>query len=200
MTNIASNKRSSSSRQHYSKGARQRRSPLRSRCLVAVCIIGAAAFQIFLLNEGKIQWLIEFVDTPATAREEDIRQESPAEWTNNTQKRPSSSSAPPSLQCSDHGGPNSVEAATREMVYWSDNAGDDDYESPFLQEYRRYSDRYVTFEPVSGAWNNVRVAYALATNRILVLPPITKPSPILKISNILAFATTTTTIWMAFLA
>ncbi|GFH56455.1 hypothetical protein CTEN210_12931 [Chaetoceros tenuissimus] len=72
------------------------------------------------------------------------------------------------LNCKDHGGP----FDPSEMVYWDDIPADSKYVSPFHDE-----EKYITFEPDRGGWNNIRMAYetilvlAHATGRTLVLPP-----------------------------
>ena len=81
------------------------------------------------------------------------------------------------LSCAAHGGPD--DAAAREMVYWHDIPSDATYTSPFLSSHtNKYKgERYLTFEPDGGGWNNIRMAMetviglAIATGRTLVLPP-----------------------------
>ena len=74
------------------------------------------------------------------------------------------------LSCKDHGGPDDESA--QEMVFWSDIPSDSTLRSPFYDP-----DKYLTFEPDPGGWNNIRMAYetllvlAHATGRTLVLPP-----------------------------
>ena len=74
------------------------------------------------------------------------------------------------LSCADHGGPD--DESVSEMVFWSDIPSDSDYKSPFYD-----TDKYITFEPDGGGWNNIRMAYetilvlAHAMGRTLVLPP-----------------------------
>jgi hypothetical protein len=63
------------------------------------------------------------------------------------------------------------------LAYWNDPQGtyDDTFQSPFAVEGGQR--KYVTFEPDSGGWNNIRmsmeiiVVFALTTGRTLVLPP-----------------------------
>jgi len=74
------------------------------------------------------------------------------------------------LSCTDHGGP--ANDVAEEMIFWSDIPEDSDYKSPFYDE-----EKYISFEPDGGGWNNIRMAYetilvlAHATGRTLVLPP-----------------------------
>jgi hypothetical protein len=74
------------------------------------------------------------------------------------------------LSCADHGGPD--DESVSEMIFWSDIPSDSDYKSPFYD-----NDKYITFEPDGGGWNNIRMAYetilvlAHAMGRTLVLPP-----------------------------
>mmetsp|Transcript_4344 Transcript_4344/g.6371 ORF Transcript_4344/g.6371 Transcript_4344/m.6371 type:complete len:621 (-) Transcript_4344:121-1983(-) len=74
------------------------------------------------------------------------------------------------LNCADHGGPDNKIA--EEMIFWSDIEADQDYKSPFYDE-----EKYLTFEPDHGGWNNIRMAmetvlvFAHAMGRTLVLPP-----------------------------
>jgi hypothetical protein len=74
------------------------------------------------------------------------------------------------LSCKDHGGPDDESA--QEMVFWSDIPSDSTHISPFYDP-----EKYLTFEPDIGGWNNIRMAYetllvlAHATGRTLVLPP-----------------------------
>jgi len=62
-----------------------------------------------------------------------------------------SSSKLAGLSCIKHGGP-SDEFANHEMVYWSDIPADSEYKSPFYDP-----EKYVTFEPDHGGWNNIRM-------------------------------------------
>lgn len=77
------------------------------------------------------------------------------------------------LSCEAHGGPTTEEA--QEMVYWHDIPSDTKYKSPLFQ--RDGVERFLTFEPDGGGWNNIRMAMetviglAIATGRTLVLPP-----------------------------
>jgi len=74
------------------------------------------------------------------------------------------------LSCLDHGGPSDELAS--EMVYWEDIPLDNKHKSPFYAP-----NRYLTFEPDHGGWNNIRmamettIALAYAMGRTLVLPP-----------------------------
>jgi hypothetical protein len=77
------------------------------------------------------------------------------------------------LDCTAHGGPTDPNAS-RELVYWKDLPLDSQYTSPFRDPNKR---RYLTFEPDGGGWNNIRMSMetvlgmAIATGRVLVLPP-----------------------------
>ena len=74
------------------------------------------------------------------------------------------------LDCSSYGGPSNEIA--KEMVYWSDIPSDNLHVSPFYD-----SQKFMTFEPDQGGWNNIRMsmetvlAMAVAMGRTLVLPP-----------------------------
>jgi GDP-fucose protein O-fucosyltransferase len=77
------------------------------------------------------------------------------------------------LNCDRFGGPSDDIAA--DVVYWRDIPDDAMYESP----YKSYgpTDKYLTFEPDEGGWNNIRMSMETATTlahamgRTLVLPP-----------------------------
>jgi len=77
------------------------------------------------------------------------------------------------LSCADHGGP--ADDIASEMIFWSDIESDSVYKSTFYDE-----EKYITFEPDHGGWNNIRMAYetilvlAHAMGRTLVLPPESK--------------------------
>jgi hypothetical protein len=80
------------------------------------------------------------------------------------------------LSCDVHGGPY-TKAETQEMVYWHDIPSDTQYTSPRRTSTQpQQEERYMTFEPDGGGWNNIRmametvIALALATGRTLVLP------------------------------
>lgn len=76
------------------------------------------------------------------------------------------------LSCEQYGGPSNDDSVLSEMIYWSDIEADSGYKSPFYDE-----NKYLTFEPDHGGWNNIRMAMetvlvlAHATGRTLVLPP-----------------------------
>jgi len=55
------------------------------------------------------------------------------------------------LSCEAYGGP-SKEVA-QELVYWEDIPTDSDFVSPF---YEHGHEKYLTFEPDGGGWNNIR--------------------------------------------
>jgi len=84
------------------------------------------------------------------------------------------------LSCADHGGPNNQQII-EEMVFWSDIPSDSSYLSPMhpLNDPHTPNDmeRFLTFEPDSGGWNNIRMAMETALvmshamGRTLVLPP-----------------------------
>lgn len=75
------------------------------------------------------------------------------------------------LSCADHGGPEDPS----EMVYWRDIADDTAYRSPLYDA--NGPEKYLTFEPDEGGWNNIRmaletaIALAHGMGRTLVLPP-----------------------------
>lgn len=77
------------------------------------------------------------------------------------------------LSCEAYGGP-SHEVA-RDMVYWQKIPSDTQYKSPFF--LKEGVERYLTFEPDGGGFNNIRMAFevvltlAHAMGRTLVLPP-----------------------------
>ncbi len=84
------------------------------------------------------------------------------------------------LNCDDHGGPTNKQIID-EMVFWSDVPSDSAYLSPMhpLLDPNTPDDveRYLTFEPDHGGWNNIRMAMETALvmshsmGRTLVLPP-----------------------------
>ena len=84
------------------------------------------------------------------------------------------------LNCADHGGPTDPDIVD-EMVFWSDVPSDSSYLSPMhpLRDPHTSDDveRYLSFEPDHGGWNNVRMAMETALvmshamGRTLVLPP-----------------------------
>lgn len=45
------------------------------------------------------------------------------------------------------------ESMIEDMVYWSDIPSDSKYRSPFYDK-----NKYLTFEPDHGGWNNIRMA------------------------------------------
>ena len=77
------------------------------------------------------------------------------------------------LSCDAYGGPD--DEAAHEMVYWQDIPSDHTYKSPFSPTDG--VERYLTFEPDGGGFNNIRMAMevvltlAIAMGRTLVLPP-----------------------------
>jgi hypothetical protein len=80
------------------------------------------------------------------------------------------------LSCGKYGGPSDDIAS--EMVYWRDIPQDSSYVSPFrLHSEGPGNEKYLTFEPDEGGWNNIRmgmettVMLALSMGRTLVLPP-----------------------------
>jgi len=64
------------------------------------------------------------------------------------------------------------------LAYWNDPRGEFDvkFETPFKNSQAK-KPQYITFEPDSGGWNNIRMSmeiifvFAAATGRTLVLPP-----------------------------
>mmetsp|Transcript_9258 Transcript_9258/g.20460 ORF Transcript_9258/g.20460 Transcript_9258/m.20460 type:complete len:210 (-) Transcript_9258:1868-2497(-) len=75
------------------------------------------------------------------------------------------------LNCELYGGPSSSKSID-DMVYWSDIPSDSNVVSPFYDE-----EKFLTFEPDRGGWNNIRMAMetilvmAHAMGRTVVLPP-----------------------------
>ena len=55
------------------------------------------------------------------------------------------------LHCTQYGGP--LDGSAAEMVYWSDIKDDAKVISPFHDK-----NKYLTFEPDHGGWNNIRMA------------------------------------------
>jgi hypothetical protein len=79
------------------------------------------------------------------------------------------------LQCNElYGGPTNDTNVEKEMSYWLDIPSDATYRSPFMDSS---NERYLTFEPDHGGWNNIRMAMETAVvmshamGRTLVLPP-----------------------------
>ena len=62
-----------------------------------------------------------------------------------------------------------------ELVYWKDIKDDARWVSPFRDAAP--SEKFLTFEPDEGGWNNIRMAMetavltAILTGRTLVMPP-----------------------------
>ena len=85
------------------------------------------------------------------------------------------------LNCADHGGPTNDQKIIDEMVFWSDIPSDASYLSPMHPLNDPYTpddtERFLTFEPDHGGWNNIRMAMETALvmshamGRTLVLPP-----------------------------
>ena len=87
------------------------------------------------------------------------------------------------LSCDKYGGPTSDDAI-QEMIYWYHIPADSNY---FSNQFRHPTteqeqdqeeeERYLTFEPDEGGWNNIRmalettIAMAISMRRTLVLPP-----------------------------
>jgi GDP-fucose protein O-fucosyltransferase len=90
------------------------------------------------------------------------------------------------LSCQIYGGPTSKEAI-HEMIYWYNIPSDSNY---YMHPSKGFSktttevdddddseERYLTFEPDEGGWNNIRmaletsIAMAISMRRTLVLPP-----------------------------
>ena len=88
------------------------------------------------------------------------------------------------LSCQAHGGPNdqtgsrSESQAVQDMVYWYDWPTDATWHSPHAPPTDSHQpQKYLTFEPDEGGFNNIRMAFetalvmAMGMGRILVLPP-----------------------------
>ena len=77
------------------------------------------------------------------------------------------------LSCESRG--NSSIEAVNELVYWKDIKDDARWVSPFRDAGP--SEKFLTFEPDEGGWNNIRMAMetavltAILTGRTLVMPP-----------------------------
>ncbi|GAX18501.1 hypothetical protein FisN_10Hh301 [Fistulifera solaris] len=76
--------------------------------------------------------------------------------------------------------PSRFEAAQRELVYWRDIPDDSQLVSPYTcSAGHNKTQKFLTFEPDEGGWNNARMAaetaitMAIAMGRVLVLPPTT---------------------------
>ena len=106
--------------------------------------------------------------------EEELQHQNQPPESEEQDETPESESSKPSplagLSCADHGGP--LDSLAQEMVYWEDIPSDNRHVSPFYAP-----ERYLTFEPDHGGFNNIRmametvVALAYAMGRTLVLPP-----------------------------
>jgi len=78
------------------------------------------------------------------------------------------------LNCDKYGGPSQQIIEENEIVYWEDIPSDNQYHGPFHSDDE---EKYMTFEPDGGGWNNIRMAMetvlamAHAMGRTLVLPP-----------------------------
>jgi GDP-fucose protein O-fucosyltransferase len=82
------------------------------------------------------------------------------------------------VSCKKYGGPDDLDPAVREMIYWEDIPQDNKHVSPFHKGNKNQKLRqYLTFEPDHGGFNNIRMAMetvlamAFAMGRTLVLPP-----------------------------
>ena len=100
------------------------------------------------------------------------------------------------LHCTLYGGPSSNlnfnhDSVVGDLVYWQDIAADEKYMGPFFHKNQDMADddgvsykvardsysKYITFEPVSGGFNNNRMAFemylvlSVAMGRTLVIPP-----------------------------
>uniref|UniRef100_A0A7S4VCN9 O-fucosyltransferase family protein n=1 Tax=Ditylum brightwellii TaxID=49249 RepID=A0A7S4VCN9_9STRA len=109
------------------------------------------------------------------ASTKDLDKNNPVNKSSNVEEQRQHSVA--DLSCTKYGGPPD-EVASQEMAFWSDIPSDAKYYSPFHHGQKGVdNDKYLTFEPDHGGWNNIRMAMetalvmAHAMGRTLVLPP-----------------------------
>ena len=88
---------------------------------------------------------------PSSALDHSAKEKDPGPVTGNLNEYDNVDHDIAGLSCEAYGGP-SKEVA-QELVYWEDIPTDSDFVSPF---YEHGHEKYLTFEPDGGGWNNIR--------------------------------------------